>query len=209
MSGCRFECMSSPDTPPRAGAPGSTDLRRSAASDMRAPYLRPAAHRSTLDHMPQAHRSVPSSLFLIIAIALVAACATSADDPLVSESSTSQMSQGASCANDCGCDYGSVCLNHRCSVDFGPFPPCYCASRDCTGGQPLCSQGFCSFTCTSDCDCDFGSVCSAGRCTPDFGPWAFCYCSSRDCADGQTCSGGSCVGGGGGGKGGGSPDQPF
>ena len=51
----------------------------------------------------------------------------------------------SSCTDDCDCEYGNVCSNGHCEADFGPFPPCYCAARDCTGlRQNTCQNGFCA-----------------------------------------------------------------
>lgn len=118
------------------------------------------------------------------------------DPPPQVSSESSQILQF--CQDNCDCPFGSYCANHACVGDFGPFPPCYCAARDCAPGQ-VCNLvsdqggGFCQSSCDSDCDCEYGSVCRSGQCQADFGPWAPCYCGARDCATpGQHCVSGNC-----------------
>jgi hypothetical protein len=47
------------------------------------------------------------------------------------------------CANSCDCLYGSACGSDGvCHDDFGPFPECYCGTRDCSSG--VCNGNICT-----------------------------------------------------------------
>lgn len=130
----------------------------------------------------------------LLMLLVLSACLDPVAPPASSE--TSQALQ--SCQDNCDCPATTYCANQQCVIDFGPFAPCYCATRDCAPGQ-VCNLvsdtggGFCESTCDSDCDCEYGSVCVSGHCQGDFGPFPPCYCGARDCpTPGQSCVNGFC-----------------
>lgn len=137
-----------------------------------------------------------------LCLAAVAACTDASPAESLPIDEVSSVSQDLTyCAGNCDCPFGQKCIAHQCQLDFGPFPPCYCPSRDCGPGYSTCYQGVCSNSCGSNCDCPYGSVCSGGTCHPDFGPYPPCYCPRRDCPSGyNACVNGYCsvsaVGGG-------------
>lgn len=142
------------------------------------------------------HRSL-SIPILSITLALAAAACTTSSAPEELGATSHALT---TCSSNCDCPYSTVCTNGVCTPDFGPFPPCYCAARDCDPGEG-CVNGFCTAgptSCTSDCDCPYGSVCTNGSCTADFGPFPPCYCAARDCGFGESCVNGFCTSDGGG-----------
>lgn len=71
----------------------------------------------------------------------------------------------STCAADCDCSSGSVCVEGTCRL------PCN-ASCECGEGE-TCEGGYCQVpaappvSCTANCDCPGGNVCIEGICTPN------------------------------------------